>query len=371
MNKWLFKWHSRLALVALIPLLIICVTGSVLVFKHEIDTVLMPEKVRVVEGGAARLSLDRLRAQIDQQLPDVEIAGWALFQDSGRADLVYVIARGSSDWRYILLDQYRGKVLAGPVGLEDHFTDWLLALHYGLLMDEPGIVISAVMAVLLCWLGISGLILHRKFWKNFFTLRWSARLVVYFSDLHKFVGVLASPVLLVLGITGGYWNIAHVVEEAQEHADGAEHHVIQQRLYNDQLSLQTLHRQASERVPGFDTTYISFPYEPGRDLRFFGDVHDSNPLISQYASVVAFDPHTGEWLRNFDIRDAAQGMRVLDSFRRLHFGDFAGLGSKLIWALVGMMPLLLAITGVSLWAIRRRKIKQVMAKRAAKLLVNA
>lgn len=371
MNKWLFKWHSRLALLAFVPLLVICVTGSLLVFKHEIDSLLMPDKVRVdasAELALPRLSLDALKTAVHTQVPDHEIVGWALFQDHARADLLYVIQRGTDAWQYILLDQYTGSVLAGPVDLDQHLSDWLLELHYAFLIDDPGLAITALMAVLLCWLGISGLILHRKFWKNFFTLRWNARLVVYFSDLHKMIGVLASPILLVLGITGGYWNIAHLVEEVQEHANGAEHPVMTGRLYSDALSLQGLHDDAIERLAGFEPTYISMPWEPGRQIRFFGDVDDSNPLISQYSSVVSYDPQSGDWQSNFDIRDAAVGMRVLDTFRRLHFGDFGGLTSKIIWATVGLTPLLLALTGVTLWAIRRRKIRQVQAKRARKAL---
>jgi len=369
MNKWLFKWHSRLALVAFIPLLVICVTGSVLVFKHEIDSLLMPEKVRVDTSAALsspRLSLDVLEHSIHDTLPDYEIVGWALFQDHARADLLYVMERGTDVWQYILINQYSGALLAGPVHLDDHLTDWLLDLHYAFLIDDPGLVITAIMAILLCWLGISGLILHRKFWKNFFTLRWNARLVVYFSDLHKMIGVLASPILLVLGITGGYWNIAHVIEEVQEHANGEEHPIMAARLYSDDISLQRMHDDATQQLAGFEPTYISMPWEPGRQIRFFGDVHDSNPLISQYSSVVSYDPHSGVWASNFDIRDAAVGMRVLDTFRRLHFGDFGGLTSKIIWAVVGLMPLVLALTGVTLWAIRRRKIRQVQAKRARK-----
>lgn len=374
MNKWLFTWHSRLALVAFIPLLVICITGSLLVFKHEIDSVLMPEKVRVDESAALqlpRLPLDALEQSVHGALPDYEIVGWALFQDHSRADLLYVMERGTDTWQYILIDQYTGSLLAGPVALDEHLTDWLLELHYAFLIDDPGLVVTAIMAILLCWLGISGLVLHRKFWKNFFTLRWHARLVVYFSDLHKMVGVLASPILLVLGITGGYWNIAHLVEEVQEHANGEQHPVMSERLYSDEIALQQLHDESKTRLAGFEPTYISMPWEPGRDIRFFGDVHDGNPLISQYSSVVGFNAQTGEWISNFDIRDAGTGMRVLDTFRRLHFGDFGGLTSRIIWAVVGMLPLLLAVTGVSLWAIRRKKIREVMHKRTLKAQAQA
>ncbi len=355
MNKWFFRWHSRLALFAFLPLLLISVTGSLLVFKHEIDSWLMQDKVRVVATEQGRLSLDQLAGRIHESLPNHEITGWLLFRDQERADQVYVIPHGTDDWHYLFLDQYNGQLLTGPVSLTAHLTDWLLSLHFTFLLDDAGLVITAVYAVLLCFLGISGIYLHRRFWKNFFTLRWRARRVVFYSDLHKMVGIIASPVLLVLGFTGGYWNIQELWHEAEEHADGQEHHIMTGRLYNDQLSLQGMLERTTDHIQPFQTTYISFPYEPGLDFRFFGEVQDSNPLISQYASTVHYDVQSGEFVSAYDIREAGVGMRILDTFRRLHFGDFGGMTSRVIWTMIGLLPLVLAFTGVSLWLIRRRK----------------
>lgn len=367
MNKFLFKWHSRLAIFAFIPLLVISVTGSVLVFKHEIDTLLMEDKVRVAKVGEERLPMDALRDRVHAAAPGHEITGWALFQDPGRADLVYVIPHGSSDWSYLLMDQYSGELLAPPREITHYLTDWLLELHFNFLLSDAGMAASAVFAVVLCLLGLSGLILHRRFWLNLFRVRWKARLVVYFSDLHKMVGVITSPILLILGFTGAWWNISELIHEYEEHSDGAEHHVMTGRLYNDDLSLDSLLARTQQRVQDFDPTYISMPWEPGRPITVYGDVPDSNFLISQYASWVAFDAGNGERLAEQDIRAAGLGVKVIDSYRRLHFGDFGGLASRIVWAIAGLMPLVLAVTGVTLWSLRRRKMKRAAENKRQRL----
>ena len=202
MNKTLFKLHSWMALVAFVPLLLVCLTGSILVFKHEIDTALMESKVRIAGEGRERQSLDTLLGGVNRSFPDYEVVGWTLFQDPGRADQVYLMSHGSSNWFYTLLNPYSGEVLDEPRGLTHYLTDWLLELHYTFLLDDAGLVITSVFSILLCLTGVTGLVLHRKFWKNFFTLRWKARLIVYFSDLHKMTGVIASPILLIVGFTG-------------------------------------------------------------------------------------------------------------------------------------------------------------------------
>ena len=366
MNKTLFKLHSWMALIAVLPLLVICVSGSILVFKHEIDALLLADKVRVHAAGRERLSLDVLSESVNRNFPDYEIVGWALFQDKDRADLVYTMAHGTDEWSYALLDQYTGEPLRPPMGLTHHLSDWLLELHYTLLLGDWGMLVTSIFSILLCLLGISGFILYRKFWKSFFTLRWNARLIVYFSDLHKMTGILGAPVLLILGFTGAWWNLTHFAHELEEHAEDHAHYRMVERLYNDDLSLQALMEDAGRQINNFDTTYISFPWEPGKNFTFWGDVGAANPLLSQYASNVTYSAQTGEHMLNYDIRAATLGARMIDSYRRLHFGDFAGLPSKVIWCVLGLSPLLLSLTGIYLWYQRRDKRRAARTKRRAR-----
>nr|WP_246341170.1 PepSY-associated TM helix domain-containing protein [Simiduia aestuariiviva] len=373
LNKSLFKIHSWAALFTFIPLLVICVTGSILVFKHEIDSVLMQDKVRVPVGGA-RLPLDSLLASINRAHPNYEAVGWVLYQDAGRADVTYVIEKGTSEWSYLHLNPYTGQLLTPPKPHDHYFTDWLLELHYTLLLEDAGMAVASVFAIALLLLGSTGIYLHRKFWRNFFTLRWNSRLVVYFSDLHKMVGIVSAPLLLILAFTGAWWNIASLLHEYEEHADGFEHHTMQSRLYSNRISLDALRTRAESHIEGFTTTYLSLPWEPGANITFWGDVPTGNILTSEYASTVTFSAQTGEYIASYDIRTASLGAHIVDSYRRLHFGDFAGIFSKVIWALLGASPLILALTGITLWCKRRKqraahKRKQLAQQQAGDTLI--
>ncbi|MDH7943521.1 PepSY-associated TM helix domain-containing protein [Pseudohongiella sp. SYSU M77423] len=371
MNKLLFKVHSYLALLAVVPILIVCVTGSILVFKHEIDSLLRGELVRV-EPQSQRMPLDSLLASVNQAHPDYEAVGWTLFQDPGRADQMYVMEKGTSDWSYVFLNQYTGQVLQEPQLYDQFLTDWLLELHFNFLLHDAGMLVTSFFAAILMLLGLTGLYLHRKFWKNFFTLRWKSRLVVYFSDMHKLVGVIASPVLIILAFTGIWWNVVAYLYEMQEHADGSEHHVMVDRLYGEQVSFDAIVASAEQRIAGFEATYLTLPYEPGVDIQVWGDVPTGNILTSEYASVVTFDELSGDWLSTYDIREATTGAVIVDSYRRLHFGDFAGLLSKALWALLGLSPVLLSVTGLTLWWKRRSQRQRAREKRREKLeLANA
>ena len=68
-------------------------------------------------------------------------------------------------------------------------------------------------------------------------------------------------------------------------------------------------------------------------------------------------------MANWDIREAGAGWQVIDSFRKLHFGYFAGLISKVLWCIVGLSPVWLAGTGFYLWLTRRKRKKHSQRNR--------
>ncbi|MCL1125408.1 PepSY-associated TM helix domain-containing protein [Shewanella surugensis] len=356
-KKKLFKLHSWSALLAMIPILVISITGSIIVFKPEIDAWLMPDSVTLTQVSSERQSLNSLIDSIHTQLPGYELGTWEVFDDKQTADAVYVIKRGSFDWFKVYLNPYTGAVLSQPVVLDHYFTDWLVKLHYTFLLKDAGVFVGLLSAVILLFLGISGIIIYRQFWKRFFTLRWDKQMRVFFSDFHKMVGITASPVLIILAITGGYWNLAEFVGEVtQTHEQ--ERFVIQSHRYSQAISFDALNLDAMQRIEGFKLTYLVFPYKPGVNISFRGAVPTANPLMSDYSSGASYDRTNGEFMVKWDIRSSGLGAKTLDSFINLHFGTFAGLTSRVLWSVLGAMPLFLAFTGFYLWYSRRVK-KQV------------
>ncbi|WMN60688.1 PepSY domain-containing protein [Pseudoalteromonas xiamenensis] len=355
MKKTLHLWHRYLGLLVAIPLLVISLTGSVLVFKEEIDHWLMPELAKVDAQVGARLPYDQLRTLLTNRFRHYEIGSWEIFDDGHTADRIYLIKHGTLDWYKVYLDQYQGTVRSEPVPVNFYLTDWLLDLHYKFLIGETGLWITGVVSIILLFMGISGLVIYRQFWKKFFSLRLNVKRTAFFSDLHKLTGIWSAPILFVLGFTGAYWNISEIIHHQFEHHD--EEKVVTGPLYNQALSLDAMAKNAQTQMGGFRATYLLFPFEEGRQITFFGEVGNIGVLSSEYSSTVTFNKDTGALEPNFDIREAPVFFTVVDSFRKLHFGYFAGFPSKMIWCLIGLTPLIFTITGCYLW-LRRRKPQQ-------------
>lgn len=355
MRKTLFKWHSYAALIAILPLVIISITGSILVFKVEIDTLLMPNSMQVQSDNTQiRQSLDTLMHNVKHAHADYIIGSWEIFETT-RTDTAYLIKKNTTDWYKVYIDQYSGQVLSDPVGVSHHITDWLLDLHFRLLLGTTGIFVGAIISLLFIFLSISGVVLYKNFWLKFFTLRFKQANRIFFSDLHKMVGIASAPIMLILGITGAYWNIAETIHEVTEHVI-EEPYYIQHDLYSPHISIEALYQDSKKQIETFKPTYALFPFEPERDITFFGEVTSNNPLNSEYASTVTYDKKTALMLNAMDVRTGDNTHAVVDSFRKLHFGYFAGIFSQILWCLFGLSPVILSFTGLYFYLKRKKAI---------------
>lgn len=364
MRKTLFKWHSYGALIAMLPLLIISITGSILVFKVEIDSLLRPAHMLVdASATTPRVSLDTLMDTMLSANSDYELGGWEIFDDKSRSDAGYLIERGTENWFKVYINQYNGQLLSEPQTLTHYLTDWLLELHYSFLFHVAGASVALIVGCIMLFLGISGIILYRRFWVKLFTLRFNAVRRILFSDIHKFIGILSSPVLIIVALTGVYWNFIGIQHELSEHADG-EHYLVSAPRHSPSISFEALMQQTEAEITSYKAGYLTMPFEPGRDITFYGEVDSSNPFNSEYASFVSFDRTTGKLLAKQDIRQASTLTVFLDSFRKLHFGYFGGLLSRIIWCIIGLMPLILGFTGLYLyWHRRQQRVKSAQNRR--------
>lgn len=353
-RKRLWQLHSWLGLIAGLGLLVIGLTGSLLVLRDSLEALINPGVIRVEPSANGRLPLDALLADANRQLPGYEITGWTVREtnEANYADVLYVIRHGSNEWLIATLDPYTGRLLASPRAGTATLSGWLLELHYTFFADHVGEAIAGLFAAMLCALGVTGLWIYRRFWKTFFTLRWHRGARILFSDLHKFVGISSVAFNLLLGFTGAYWNLTHVIGEAI-HGEAAQP-AMERRLYADTLSLDALVADAAQRLPGFATHFISLPYAPDAGVILWGAVEPRGSLRSAYGSTISYDPRTGAHTATTDLRAAGAWPQIVDSFRPLHFGTFGGWPLRVLWCFAGLAPGILAITGFALWLRRRR-----------------
>lgn len=371
-KKNLWRLHSWMGLIAGLGLLVIGLTGSVLVFSDEINRLLHPELATTsVEEPGERQPFDELLAAAEA-IPGHRVTGWGIAADDPRAtDRVRLVeerekgaaagdggGEGEEPRMFLVqIDPYTGEVLSEPATSREYFVGWILELHYSLFAGHLGLGIAGGFALLLVLLGITGVWLYRDFWKNFFRLRWGRSARIFFSDLHKMVGISSVAFNLILGVTGAWWNLSHLVGHLLEEPAGtenAEEVVAEEKTSPSGLPpVSAMLAQTDGIIEGYVTRYIAFPNEPDSPVNFYGGHEDAGVLRGPYGSTIAFDPVTGEEIEHSDIREAPVSRQVLDSFVPLHFGTFGGWPVKVLWCLGGLAPGILAVSGFVLWLKRR------------------
>ena len=364
MKKRLWQIHSWLGLLCGAGLLVIGLSGSVLVFQDELDAWRRPSGYHATPTPAGRLPFDNLWTAAQRALPGWTIADWTPAPYPGLMDRLR--GRPPGETKGILkinLNPYTGEVHGVPATYEHTLSGFLLILHTSFFAGTTGTLVVGLLAVTLLLLGVSGGWLYRGFWRNFLTLRWRASARLFFSDLHKMVGISSVAFNLILGFTGAWWNLqgayGKLFNSAKEtHGDKVEEKSPSPApqpfdLVGEHLSIDGLIARANQQLPGFRPTSFAFPSKREGDFTFYGAVPTVNPLRSDYGSRVIFHAPDGELRQTIDIRRAGPWEQVYDTFAPLHFGTFGGLPIKILWCLGGFTPGTLAVSGFLLWRARQ------------------
>lgn len=365
----IWRTHSVLGLIAGLGLLIIGLTGSLLVFSKEIDGLLRPEIVHVeAPAGAERLPMSDLVGRMAASFPGHQLMGWVPAAEPTDSDRVWMkLPEEDEHWLSAHIDPYSGKVLSRPAESTETFTGWILELHYTLLADHVGLAVAGIFALFLFLLGVTGVWLYRDFFRNFFRLRWKSSTRILFSDLHKFVGINSVVFNLILGFTGAWWNLSHVIGHLVE--EHPEEGVVAAAPPDPAqwASIDDLLADASGRIEGgFRANYLGFPQAPENAFYFYGEHGDAGVLRSPHGSMVSYSVD-GTFREASDIREGSLWAQIYDSFVPLHFGTFGGWPVRVLWCLGGLAPGILAVSGFLIWRGRHRKEKTTPPSAAKEL----
>lgn len=193
--NWFHTWFG-LFLGGL--LFVIFWTGTLAVFDREIDRWMMPA-TRI--AAAPEVTADQLLPTIREFAP--EARSWTIILPDDRtpvAETWVTPSEGGQIRRYI--DPATRALLPdqGTLGGERFFYPYHFTLHihaFGI-----GLWLCAFAAVAMMALCVSGVVIHKKIFADFFTLRIVRKPQRTTLDLHNISGVLALPFHLMITFTG-------------------------------------------------------------------------------------------------------------------------------------------------------------------------
>ncbi len=263
----------------------ISVTGSVLVYQNELYRAATPEPI-VSRSSAARLSDDQLRAAVIRLYPGYRVVNIA--RSANPDEAVIVRLRRGDDNKHRLIDPRSGVDLGDSVPTGIRLISQLTDLHDNLFAGTTGRRVNGLGAIALLALALTGLAIWWpgvKTWRRSLSLHRGVGWKRWIWHLHSMIGFWSFGFFFVFAVSG---------------------------------------------------IYLSFP-QPFQDL-----ADRLEPLTAANAGIRIGD-HVTYWL----------------AF--LHFGRINGIGipcggpgfcdqaTKATWALFGLAPAVMFVTGAILW----------------------
>lgn len=353
--RTLFRLHSWLGLLTGIFLILLGLSGSVLVFRTELDQYFNRNLLHVspVTNTATDQVLKRCYENITSRYPNLDGIAW-VNPDAGPTD-AYNFRIYFNDGRLftydlglISFDPHTGAILReGPSSeFTPSFIEWLFQFHFSFQLGIPGAALTAVFGITMLLSLITGAVVYRKMlWKVIcFKIKINRKnWRTISSDLHRIVGVWSLLLNAVIFFTGFWMNLFAFKAKTWENEQ-----VATRRTTLITISPDRMFKQALSGMPDLQPTYVYLPTQPTRKFEVRG-YSARQWKIWGSSNSVKIDQQTGELLSINRFSDKPLAERLEATFFPLHVGNFGGIPVKVLYVITGLAPGLLSVTGFLLW----------------------
>jgi uncharacterized iron-regulated membrane protein len=297
LRKAIFQIHMWSGIGVGLYVLMVSVTGSIVVYRNELYSAATREPIIVAQSGP-RLTDDELKAAAMRAYPGYTVDGIGGRQNPNQA--VSIALNGGPGRKERLFNPYTGEDLADSVPLGIRVVSKLLELHDDLLAGDTGRRVNGIGALLLIVLALTGTIVWWpgiRTWRRSLSIHKNVGWRRFTWDLHSMIGFWTLGFIVLFALSGAY-------------------------LGNPQV---------------------------------FQDIADR------------LEPLT----------DANADSRIVDKviywLAYLHFGRINGIGipcrgpglcdqaTKLVWAVAGLAPAVMFVTGIVMWwnRVLRKKLRRI------------
>jgi uncharacterized iron-regulated membrane protein len=271
-RRALFQVHLWSGIGLSLYVLAICVSGSAIVFRRELDRILCPATL-TVPVRAHRLTTTELASLARARYPRFDLTHIEVRDSRTPNAPAEVVLSGGGARLDRLFDPYTGADLTDAVSCEPHWVTTLTAFHDDLSGSRTGRTVNGCGALAVLLLCLSGAIVWwpgKEHLRRGMSVRWHVSWHRFLRDLHAAVGFWLVLIVLMWATTG---------------------------------------------------IYFAFP-------NAFNRLTDS--LVKAGAPSQTVDDAVA-WVV------------------RLHFGRAFGRSVEVLWVILGLLPIVLVVTGVIMW----------------------
>ncbi len=359
--------HLWLGLASGIILFLVCLSGTILTFEHEIKDFFADDFI--VEKTPNKETISGLVTAL--KVADMGFVTGVTIAADEEEPYVFNVKKDLKERRgsKVLVNPFSSEIQTVKKTSADAFLLSMFKLHRWLLLDiKIGRPIVGVATIIFLIISLSGIVLwfpKKLKWRNIkqgFKIKTKANWKRINHDLHNTLGFYACIFLIIMGITGLCWSF-------EGYKDGLGN------LIGTEIFNRSSPKFDSEKNPGNKVISVDEAIEiANKTLAYKGDLSVTFPTKkSNYYSFrktneANFSPVTsdrlyvalsGEILAADYFKDKPLNVQFASLIKPIHTGDIYGLFSKIIYFLVCLIATSLPVTGTIIWINKMKKTKKV------------
>ena len=204
LRKAIFQLHLWSGIAVGLYVILASVTGSVLVFSNELYVAATPEPI-ILTGSGARLTDEQLKAVATHAYPGYAVVILSRARNPDQA--VRISLKGSAGPKDRLFNPYTGADLGDAVPLGISVVSKLIELHDELLAGRTGRKVNAAGGFLLVVLASTGIIVWwpgKRVWRRSLTVHRNVGWRRFTWELHSMIGFWSLAFIFLFGVSGAY-----------------------------------------------------------------------------------------------------------------------------------------------------------------------
>lgn len=362
------KVHLYLALIAGFFFALMGLTGSISVYREELDALLNP-RLQVEQPMGKRQSLDKIIAAVQTAHPN-RYGVWTLEMPRSPQGMItawYDKPRETFFELYaplmVSVNPYTAEVVTSRFWGQT-LTTWLLDLHTQLQLDRFGWNAVGVLGLLLSISIGSGVYLWWPGWRGILAalrVRHDAGLIRLAFDLHRIIGLFSAAVLLLLAFTGVQLSYPEILtaltgSSGMEHGETGRNIISTAQPNNHPVGLEAAEFIARGPFPKAELRRVAAPV---------GDSGIYRINLRQDIEINRRHPYTTVWVDRWsghikEVRDPSEftsGETFATWIWPMHTGEAFGETGRFIWFLSGIGLFVLYVSGLLRWLYRRGMVK--------------
>ncbi|MDR6782747.1 putative iron-regulated membrane protein [Pedobacter africanus] len=360
----LWKIHHWAGLYTGIIIGILCITGAIAVFIPEIDLFIQKQYYSVSSSPYTTPRIDSALAQAKKDYPKMSGLLIDMPDKPGQTATFSFAIKGKgkadSKFHFLFVDAGQDKII-GSRDRQNSLANYLRQMHVRLYEGFWGRQLVGLAGIAFIVLTITGMLIYSSFMKKqpYPKIR-KKNTRILMADWHKILGISALAFNFVIACTGAWLGLLPKLMQwfGVKEPSHFEARAIMDKKEDAKTTVRwdqvfkTVKKEFPELKPG----YMRASEDGSASIEVHGSIEGL--IYERNINALVISKTSYQPLFKFDIRQASFSDKLYAVQEALHFGDFGGLGLKILYAMLGLTSAFLSISGFVVYLYRTDKKKK-------------